>query len=127
MQRANSLLLPLLLFATGFAVGAWFSPDRRTATATAARAGQAGEAASTAPVALPGGARAFPTDDEMLTAIMTAVVEKEPLLRAHRLHDLLGHLGSAELGALFARSVQVSEPRQRDELLATVLTRWFAV
>jgi hypothetical protein len=69
-------------------------------------------------------ARAFPSDEEMLTAIMSAVADEGPLRRAHRLHELLGHLNSAELAVLFDHAVQVDDRERRSLLLPTLLARW---
>jgi hypothetical protein len=63
----------------------------------------------------------------MLTAIMSAVAQDEPLLRAHQLHDTLGRLNSAELSALFTKAVQVEDNERRDSLLSALLARWLIV
>jgi len=129
MRRIIRFLPPLLVFAAGLAAGAWFGIERRAAGFAAGVERRLAEAAPATPTSAPGpaGARAFPTDDEMLTAIMSAVTEKEPLLRAHRLHAVLGRLGPVELAALFGRAAQMNDPEQRSELLATLLVRWFAI
>lgn len=129
MRPVVRFIPPLLLFAIGLAAGAWFSIDRRAAVFSAGVDRRLAERdpAAAPPAVVKEGARAFATDDEMLTAIMSAVVEEEPLLRAHRLHELLGHLSSAELAVLFDRAVQTDDPERRDELLTTLLARWIAI
>src|SRR4051812_5634338 len=115
MRRLLRYLLPPVLFIAGLAAGSWFSIGRRAAAFAAGVESRLTEAMprrlETMPAPMAG--RAFATDDEMLTAIMSAVVEEEPLLRAHRLGDLLGRLNSAELGALFARALQMDDLERR--------------
>ena len=58
---------------------------------------------------------------------MSAVSEEEPLLRAHRLQELLGRLVSAELALLFDSAVKTEDVERRGELLGTLLARWVAL
>jgi hypothetical protein len=62
-----------------------------------------------------------------LSVIMSAVSEDEPLLRAHRLHDALSRLSSAELGVLFGKALQVEDRARRSALLSVLLARWAIV
>ena len=124
MHRLARFLLPLLVFAAGLAAGAWFSIDRRAADFSAGIGRRLAESAAATPAPARSDAHAFSSDEEMLTAIMSALVEEEPLLRAHRLHELLGGLGSAELGQLFRHAVQMESRERRGELLGALLARW---
>jgi hypothetical protein len=58
---------------------------------------------------------------------MSAVAESEPLLRVHRLHDLMGCLDSAQLALLFQSTVQMEDRERRNALLNSLLTRWAAL
>src|SRR4051812_47119058 len=124
MRRLTHLTLPLLVFVVGLAVGAWFSADRR-ATVSPVEAGH-GFAKTAAAGSAPGSAtgRVFSSDEEMLTALMSAVAEQEPFLRSHRLHDLLGRLNSAELAVLFGRTLQIDDYERRHLVLFSLLARW---
>ena len=124
MHRLARFLLPLLVFAAGLAAGAWFSIGRRAADFSAGVGRRLAQSAAATPAPARSATRAFSSDEEMLTAIMSAVVEEEPLLRAHRLHELLGGLGSAELGQLFRHAVQMESRERRGELLGVLLARW---
>ncbi len=124
MRRLAHCALPLLVFATGLGAGAWFSTGRRAADFATGVEQRLAENADAKPAPVAKDARAFSSDEEMLTAIMSAVAEEEPLLRAHRLHDLLGRLGPVELAALFDRSVRVEDRDRRDGLLGALLGRW---
>ena len=59
--------------------------------------------------------------------MMSAVSEKEPLYRAHRLHDALAKLGPAELSTLFDRTLKIEDRERRDILLKVLLRRWVKV
>lgn len=127
MRRLARFILPLLVFLAGLAAGAWISIGRRAADFSAGVDRRLAETIVAAPVPAASATRAFSTDEEMLSAIMSALVEEEPLLRAHRLHDLLGRLTSAELGLLFASTVKTEDVERRGELLGTLLARWVVV
>ena len=127
MRRFAHLALPLLVFLVALAAGAWLSIGRRAA---AFSAGVEQRLATAPKVASPVNAptdRAFPTDEEMFATIMSAVAEDEPLLRAHRLHETLGRLSSAELAALFTKAALLDDRERRDTLLRVVLARWAAL
>ena len=127
MRRLAHFALPLAVFAVGLAVGAWFFGGHRAAGFAADGGRSLGEnaAATLAPVAET--ARAFPSDEEMLTALMSAVADDEPLRRAHRLHDILGRLHSAELAVLFDRAVRVDDRDRRGVVLNALIRRWGAI
>ena len=127
MRRLARFALPLLVFAAGRGAGAWFSISRRAADFSAGVVQRLAENADAAPAPIAKNARAFSSDEEMLTAMMSAVAEDEPLLRAHRLHDLLGRLGPAELAPLFDRVVRVEDLERRGAVLSAVLARWAAL
>lgn len=125
LRHAAASLLLVLALGAGMGLGAWLAGGERSgesATVAGRRLGESAEAA-----AIGSEMRAFPTDDEMLTAIMSAVAGEEPLRRAYRLHGLLGRLGGAELAALFARSVRLEDYERRDGLLGALLGRWAAL
>src|SRR4030095_5051504 len=61
---------------------------------------------------------------EMISAIMSALKEEDPLFRAHRLHTLLEDLSSPELAALFERALKIDDREQRDIILRPVFARW---
>ena len=127
MRRLAHFFLPLVVFAAGCGAGAWFS-CRRSAAGFSPRTGpRLVENADASPASAAKNARPFSSDEEMLTAIMSAVAEEEPLRRAHRLHDLLGRLGAAELATLFDRTVRIEDRDRRDGLLAPLLARWTAL
>lgn len=123
----RGLILLFIVFALGFAAGAWLGIGQRADTFAAGVERRLAEDARATPAPAVDTGRAFSTDDEMLTAVMSAVAEEEPLLRAHRLQGALGHLSSAKLAALFARAVRVEDRERRDALLSTLLTRWSAL
>ena len=127
MRRFVHLALPLVVFGLGLAAGAWFSIGRRAANFTAGVEQRLAAPAPARPAPIADAKRAFPSIEEMLTALMSAVADEEPLRRAHRLHDLLGRLNSAELAALFAHTVQVDDRDRREVMLAPLLRRWAAL
>ncbi len=63
----------------------------------------------------------------MLTRVMSAVVEEEPLLRAHRLHEIFAQLTLPELHELMEHSLQMEDRGRRDAVLSAVLQRWAAL
>ncbi len=126
MRRLAHLALPLVALCVGLAAGAWFSIGRRAAVFAAGVEQRLAETSTAAPAPALAAKRAFPSDEEMLTAIMSAVADEEPLRRAHRLHDLLGRLNSTELAALFAHTVRVEDRDRREVVLGALLTRWAA-
>jgi hypothetical protein len=63
----------------------------------------------------------------MLGAVMSAMVEEDPLRRAHRLHLALGRLTSPELAALFLKAIAVKDNSRRHMLLVHLLTQWIEV
>ena len=128
MRRHASIVLPVVVFLTGLGIGAWFSVGRKAAafsTGVDARL-TANFSATTAATASPE-QRAFSSEEEMLATIMSAVSEREPLLRAHRLHEALAKLGSAELSALFEKTVKIEDRERRKLLLDVLLRRWAIV
>ncbi len=127
MRRLVHFVLPLLAFVAGLGTGAWFSGSRSAADSAAGAGPRSAEKPDAEKVAAAKNARAFSSDEEMLTAIMSAVAEEEPLLRAHRLHDLIGHLGAAELAVLFDRIVRVEDLERRGPVLGAVFARWAAL
>ena len=127
MRRLLEIVLPLLVFFAALAAGAWLSIGRRATAFSAGVEQRIAEAASAKPAIVAPTERAFPSDEEMLGAIMSAVSEEEPLLRAHLLHATLARLSSAELAALFTRATQLDDRERRGTLLGVLLARWVAV
>src|SRR5580765_3477800 len=105
MRRFAHFAVPLLGFLIAVATGAWFSIERRAAAFSAGVDQRLAVTDNASPTTVSQTKRGFPSDAEMLTAIMSAVSEEEPLLRGHRLHDTLAALNSAELAILFAKAV----------------------
>lgn len=127
MRRFAHIALLLLVFGLGLGAGAWFSIGRRAAAFSAGVEQRLAESAHSTPAPVPAPKRTFSSDEEMLTALMSAVAEDEPLLRAHRLHRLLGRLDSAELAVLFDRVVRVDDRDRRGMVLGALLARWAAL
>jgi hypothetical protein len=125
MRHSTHSALAFLVFLVGLIAGTWFFHERYPADSSigtrhgSARAENATAAAETA--------RSFPSDEEMLTAIMSAVADEEPLRRSHRLHKLLDRLTSAEFAVLFDRTTQVEDQERRSEILRALLARWAVV
>ena len=127
MRRFAHFALPLLGFLVALATGAWFSIGRRAAAFSVGVDQRLAATANGTPAPASVRERAFPSNAEMLTEILSAVSQEEPLLRAHRLHDTLSHLSSAELAVLFEKAVQVEDRDQRGALLQVLLTRWASI
>ena len=121
MRRLVHIVLLLVGFVAAFGAGAWLSMERRAVGSTA---GVDQRLTASLPAVVK---RGFPSDEEMLSVIMSAVSEDEPLLRAHRLHDALGRLSSAELGVLFGKALQMEDRARRSALLSVLLARWAIV
>ena len=64
------------------------------------------------------------TDDELISAMMSALGEEEPLLRDHRLQMLIGSLNSADLEVLFNRALKIDDRERREGILLPLLLRW---
>ena len=124
MRRLLRIVLPLAVFGLGLGAGAWFSIGRRAAVFAAGVEQRLVESSAATPAPALAAKPAFPSEEEMLTALMSAVADEEPLRRAHRLHDLLGRLNSAELAALFAHTVRVDDRDRRAAVLGALLRRW---
>lgn len=116
------LILSLLGFCAGLAAAAWFSIPQAAAVFEPVRSATTSSAAPNSEAS-----RAFSSREEILTAIMGAVTEEEPLLRAHRLHDLLSPLNAAELALLFEHAVRLDDYQQRRGLISAVLARWSVI
>src|SRR4030095_5934835 len=128
-RRFRTVALTILVFAAGLPIGAWLSIERRAAPISAGtqqRPVAPGNVASS-PSSDSQMPRAFQSDEEMLTAIMSAVSEDEPLLRAHGLYDAIHHLSSAELSVLFVRAIGVKDRERRGPLLDAILARWASI
>src|SRR5262245_48933346 len=128
MRKPSSIVLPFLGFLTGAAAGAWLSahrPGLATATEkTDPRSASGIPSTDSMELTIN---RPFATSEEMLAAIMSAVVQEEPLLRAHQLRHLMGRLSSAELSVLFDKAVKVKDLAQREALMSALLSRWSVV
>ena len=120
MRRFTQVLLPLVGCVAAFAAGAWFSIERPGEERLAASANVGLKTVSRNE---PG----FSSDEEMLTVIMSALSEGDPLLRAHELHNALSRLSSGEFGILFDKAVQIEDRDRRGTLLGVLLARWAIV
>lgn len=129
LRSATALLciLAIVALGAGLGCGRWLASGVRGGESAAVASARLGKSADAAALVEGSETRAFSTDEEMLTAIMSAVAEEEPLRRAHQLQGLLGRLGEAELAALFARSVRLEDYERRELLLSALLGRWAAL
>lgn len=125
MRRSASIVLPLLAFIASVGTGAWLSKQRMSTSVAADQ--PLGATANSTGAQVAETSRAFATDDEMLTAVMSAVAQEEPLLRASQLHNTVGKLNSAELSALFENAVKVENTERRGSLIGALLTRWMEI
>jgi hypothetical protein len=127
MRRPIRFIVPALVFGLGLVLGGWFSIQKRAAEFSAAvdRRIAEGNDVSQAPSS---NARArFANENEMITAVMSAVAGKDPLLRAYQLHDLIGSLNSEQLAAVFERAIHVDDLSRRSALLVPLLSRWVEI
>lgn len=127
MRRVAQLVLPLAVFGLGLAAGSWFSIQRRAVNFAAGIDQQVKELAHVKGVRLAERRQRVATREDLIVEVMSAVVEKDNLLRAHQLHDLLGGLDVTELGDLFQRTLRLEDHERREEVLIAVLTRWAAI
>lgn len=125
-SRSATIIWPLIAFVVSAAVGGWISTEWVPAKPPKAD-GRLINAADAQIEPRQQKQRAFSTDEEMLTAVMSGVTQEEPLLRAHQLHGTLGKLSSAELSILFAKAVQLEDSDRRQSLLEALLTHWALV
>lgn len=115
------IMVVVAAFGASFAAGAWIAGQRsESAPSSSAPALEHSPAGGT-------GQRGYPTDEEMLGAVMSAMVEEDPLRRAHELHSTLGRLSSSELAALLPRAIAVKDNARRHALLVLLLTQWMDV
>ena len=119
------LLTSLALFGASLALGfglsggsvdAFFSARGGTSSATPAL-GPASASASTSA----GGSEAA---ELLLSDLMSALAEEEPLRRAYRLQEILGPASPAQLARLWERTLAVPEPRRRAGAIQAVIDRW---
>src|SRR5687768_9064655 len=109
MHPIARLILPLCVFVIGLSAGAWFSIERRAARFSTAVAEQLAKTGKTALATSSDTPRESLLDEKTVTEIMSAVAEHEPLLRAHRLHKVLGRLSAPELAVFFERAVRLDD------------------
>src|SRR5215213_3817197 len=97
MRKLKQAIVMILAVAAGFVGGSWLGVERRADAFSEAVQRRLSEPRAIAQT--PGGPRerSFTTDTEMISAIMSALKEEDPLFRAHRLHTLLRDLSSPEL------------------------------
>jgi hypothetical protein len=127
MRRCLRFIPSLLLFVIGLAVGALLSIERRAASFAVGIDRRIKEAEEATPLPMSEAQSRFATREDMLITVMSAVVEEEPLLRAHRLHEIFAHLTLPELRELFERALQVEDRERRGAILSAVLKRWAAL
>ena len=114
----------LVLFGASLALG--FGLTGGSLEALFSARGKPGGAVSTATPSSPGpGARAAAeTGESLLTDLMSALAEEEPLRRVYRLQELLGAASPAELARLWTRVLAVPDAARRRSAIAAVLARW---
>jgi hypothetical protein len=119
MKRVPFIALLLATFGLGLALAGWLV----TARGPAARE-TSGTRVIHAPRDTPATPRAFPTDEAMLTAIMSAAAVEDPLLRAHLLYEAVGRLSPGELARLYESALRVGDYRRRAALVSVLLSNW---
>jgi hypothetical protein len=125
MRRAVILFFFILSFALGLGIGSWLGVERRASTFSEGVRHRLAEAAAPLP-ASDRSQSAVQGSEELISSILSALREEQPLYRAHRLHELLSNLGSPELAVLFQRSLQL-KGRERETILRPILARWEAL
>jgi hypothetical protein len=125
--RPLEILLPIGVFVLGLGTGSWLTVDRRGVNSAASIDARLAPPGRATPTTAPEPKRSFATQEEMLTAVMSAVSENDELARAHRLHEALGGLDRGELGELFQRVVKVDDRDRREAALYAILARWAAI
>jgi hypothetical protein len=124
MRRLIRFIVPVLVFGLGLIVGGSVSIKKRAAEFSAAVDRRVAEADRISHPPDAGAIKHFANDNDLITGIMTAIVEKDPLLRAYQLRALFGNLNSEQLGVVFKRAIQMDDRYQRINLLIPLLTRW---
>jgi hypothetical protein len=124
MRRLIHFILPVLVFGLGLVVGGWFSIQKRAAEFSAGVERRLNQEGDVSRMPSANSKAHFATEKDMITAIMTAVAEKDPLLRAYQLRDLIGSLNSQELAVIFERAIHIDDRNQRSAMLAPLLARW---
>lgn len=125
--RPVEILLSLGVFALGLGGGWWLAAARRGGNYSAVVEARPAEPAQTTRAGGSASGRHFATQEEMLTAVMSAVSEEDQLRRAHELHEVLGVLDRDDLGELFRRVIKVEDRDRRDAALEAIMTRWAAI
>ena len=127
MTRLTHVLLASGVFGLGWFAGGRLWIDNATAHSSTGADRRLAESAG-ANQGLPAIPRLrFATEEDMLTTVMSAVTEEDPLLRAHRLRMILGNLSSAELGVIFQRMLRVDDRARRNAVLVPLIARWVAL
>jgi hypothetical protein len=127
MRRLLHFIVPILVFGLGVVAGAWFSIKKRAAEFSAGVERRLAEPVEGGDVsqALSFSSRTrFATENDMVSGIMSAVAEKDPLLRAYQLRGLVNSLNSEQLAIMFERALHVDDRDRRSALLVPLLARW---
>jgi hypothetical protein len=127
MRKLLQAILLLVLLGGGFVFGAWLGTQRPAHGPSEGVPRNLLDSTSDVYKVPDRSIRSFQSDDELISAMMTALKEEDPLFRAHRLYSLFEHLSSAELAALFQRASELDNLIHRETLLGPVLARWQAV
>jgi hypothetical protein len=127
VNRLTHVILAVGVFGLGWFAGGRLFIDKPAATSSTGADRRLAESTEANQ-----GLRAIPklrfaTEEEMLTTVMSAVVEDDPLLRAHRLRIVLGNLSSAELSVFFQRILRVDDRDRRNAVLVPLIARWVAL
>ena len=122
MRTDRKFFLALALFLSGVAVGSWIAvkPDpvfeRRGESAEPSLA-QTSNPLAVAPASI----------DDLLSSLMGAVAEDDPLKRASELYELLGQATPAKFASLWERAIKIPDVQRRDFVLSALLRRWIAI
>jgi hypothetical protein len=124
MRRLIRFVLSAAVFGLGLVVGGSISINKRAADFSAGVERRLAEGGSVSQPRSPSSKVHFATQDELVTALMSTVAERDPLLRAYQLRELIGNLNSEELAVVFERAVRVEDRIRRSSLLVPLLSRW---
>lgn len=125
-SQFTRILWPLFAFVLSAGIGEEIATRPATKVKSLAGARQTASAKS-ASAPSDGRIDAFASEEKMLTTIMSALAEKEPLQRSHQLYEAIGKLDSAELSVLFGKAVKIEDNDRRKALISALLTQWFRI
>jgi hypothetical protein len=121
MKRVLSLSLALVAAAAGILVAAAIIGHHRANMLLQIYGSSSARADETEETGKP--ARPFASENEAMTAVFSAMNEKNPLRRAFEIYEALSRLDSAQLAAMANHIEALRDQRQR-ALLGPLLRRW---